>query len=325
MKKIFFLASIAFANVLFAVQLPEDFELNATAARMSFMRAETDNEKALVLVMPGFNVKPSKLNFLLEAFAQKGIPGLLLKFSGCAEGEQCQAMTLENWYQDAGKAILFALTQAENLDRDVIIVGHSMGGLYALKLLEELERETGFATKLKRVKLALIAPADGLKPIRSIVREVAPQAVGFLESDDNAELIRKLESNPFSIMITMFPLGQLICGNNAAQNNLPLSAFKALVTPCQALVYPNSVDAQVFFYDNDGLMDAKHFYKYGTIFPKCTVHSLGMAENNIVAHTFEHLIGTPELDNLLIDPILAMLSSQGEGENIGAPVPESLD
>ncbi len=305
-KLLYLLASFYFSLNLMALE-----DINSYISenhRIEFLDSEFDSKQAFVLAIPGFNIKPESFKFVLDEFAKVGIPAFSFSFSGTKNGEDKSLMNFENWEANTKAAIYKTLELAQAYNRKLIIIGHSMGGLYALHTLNAMHNAANPLDYLKNVKLALLAPADGLKSLKTVILNKAPLISLFASNlpENNLELIDKIST--IAQMIENFELGTMICGEHAAQARLSLNAFRGLVTPAQNLKnYPKTC-SKVFFYEDDGLMDPQHYQKYPQIFPSCSVHNLGLAGNEVLAHTFEHLKNNQaDLYEKLINPVLEML------------------
>ena len=244
----------------------------ANQERLEFYNSSNDNKNLLAVVIPGFNVKPKVMEPIAHKFAENGIPTYLFHFSGTKNDENHNLMTFANWNNDIKNSLKFLINEAKISNKKLIILAHSMGGLYALKFLSKLSN-----ADLSNIYNILLAPADGLKSIKSIIIEKLPLATLFSNNLplDNIDLI-KIIKNGFNLgfmsinpsMIESFPLGEHICGSNAAQSFLPFSAFEGLILPTNQLKYNNNIVGCVVFYENDPLMDASMYNNYKNHMPK---------------------------------------------------------
>lgn len=283
--------------------------------RIELVQPAEDKEiTTLVLGMPGFNVKSSSFKFLLNAFSRLGMPGLLFNFDGCKEGESNDLMCFQNWEKSAEKAIVLSAQIAHELNLKLIIVGHSMGGLYAIHTLSAIENKNMLSKEeLEKINLVLIAPADALKPLKATLQKSLGLLAAFLP-DDNSELVNQIKQ--LHIPIEGFKLGTMICGGHAAQACLKISAFEGLVRPSKNLRYP-TVPSLVVYHENDNLMNTRMYESYSAQFPSCTIMNLGTHANDVCAHTFEHYSfesNAEQLDILIGNILNALQKPNGNEE-----------
>jgi len=263
-------------------------------------KTELDDGKALVLVLPGFNIKPDSMDFMMDLFASRGIPSILLNFDGCKVGDTKEQMTFEKWLKNATDGIEIAINTAQAFNRKLLIVGHSNGATYAQYALSQMSMKNALPVDVK-IGLVLLAPADGLKSLRQILN--MPNL-----PENNRDLLEQVK-NDFWLRLGLFvvPLGQMICGGHAAQQFLTFESLEALINPGvelregKGVPYPQNIKALRVFHEDDGLMD--YFIYYETDYKNYTNLNLGTYENSVLAHTFEYLKGDPEVANLLLDQI----------------------
>lgn len=264
-----------------------------------FPNIDFDTKKALVLFIPGFNIKPKSSEFAVKLFASNGIPSFLLNFDGTKPGDSNIQMTFDNWLLNTQNGIDKAIALSRTFNRKLIIAGHSLGGLYAQYELG-LRYQNNTLPDDVEIGLVLLAPADGLRPLKQIFQlnhiqmlsESNEQMVSFIKT--SATLLKL-----FGLDLEKRNLGKLICGEHAAQDNLTINSLEALIKPSIGLKYPYSIKALRIFHSDDGLMNEFYYSNidYGTN------KNLGEFGDPILSHTFEYLKREEEKKNSLMDEI----------------------
>lgn len=320
MKKHFFIvvAMFCFASFLIAGEK----ELNQmqkvaddSGGLLTFVRSyipempgvDFDEDQAVILGIPGFNVKPSSFLPAMQMFAEVGHPGFLLHFDGC-RNDGLEGMCYANWLHNVRTGILLAKEIALQQKRKLLVFGHSMGGLYAQLALSQMQQEPNGLNGLN-VGLVLLAPADGLRSIKNIIGN--QWLNGFFPENNLGilEILESMQQGPASMFIQLMcqGLGEKICGVHAAQNNLTLPSLRALIEPSiafqsRAIPYP-SIPAMCIYHEDDFLMDINLYTQNHP--EKWLQWNLGKQGNGIQAHTFEYLQQNTQARSELLGSILA--------------------
>jgi esterase/lipase len=130
-----------------------------------------EKSKGVILLMHGFNVKPSKMDTLGSTFASWGYDVYRPALSGHRErpGEMIRT-SASQWVEETFRALMFIATLSKH-DTPVFFVGLSMNGL----ILNELLQKHPEARRLIR-KSVLISPAFAFRMYAQ-----SPRLMPFLE------------------------------------------------------------------------------------------------------------------------------------------------
>lgn len=290
-----------------------------SASNLEFYESNNDKQQFLAVLIPGFNVKPQILMPLMQEFNEQGIPGYLFYFSGTKKNQDKSLMTYENWLNDINTSLNELLLNAKTNNRKLLIIAHSMGGLYTLNFLNNDSIDKNI------IYTVLLAPADALKSIKNIAIEKMPVLSFFIQNlpEDNSQLIAMLKDglNIMGMqlntsMIETIALGKHICGDNAASDYLTFAAFEGLILPTKNFSYPKNCLGCVYFHENDGLMNANTYLKYKDSLPDFSINNLGQADNEITAHTFEHILYDQNKLQELIKSIIDNANKSFENKTI---------
>ncbi|MEM7402759.1 MAG: alpha/beta fold hydrolase [Myxococcota bacterium] len=129
---------------------------------LQFYPASTSTNRALALVLHGFNMKPEKMADVIELLGTLSIASLLLGVAG-HRGDPPQNMTQENWDNDFLCGFAFATRLAQLQRVPLYVVGHSMGCLIAAYGLATLQQRNQLPQVLKGC--IYLAPGHGLRDI----------------------------------------------------------------------------------------------------------------------------------------------------------------